>query len=145
MVRLRAEEREHVFWMSPFNNHKTPQEGILEVGIWSSHRTSVWMAPLNNHKTPQEIPVDRNHQRLPTSRATTCYDTTTRSPFCLPAKTAPTVQGGRGVISADTLRHRLPSTGLRVLRPYVGPILSDRHRNKRRCIARRYRHWRSQR
>ena len=62
-----------------------------------------------------------------------------------PAGTAPAVEGGRGVISADTERRRLRSAGLRVHRPYVGPTLTDRHRNERQRWAGRYRHWRLQR
>ena len=40
------------------------------------------MLPFNNHQTPQEIPADRNHQGPSTSRPMTCYDNTTRSPYC---------------------------------------------------------------
>ena len=58
------------------------------------------------------------------------------------ARTAPTVPGGRGAISAETVCFPLRSAGLRAHRPCVGPILTDRHRNERRRCAGRYRHWR---
>ena len=65
-------------------------------------------------------------------RPTTCYDTTTRSPYRSPpyswsyaARTAPTVQGRREVISADILRRHLRSDRLRARRHYAGPTLID--------------------
>ena len=59
-------------------------------------------------------------------------------------RTAPTVQGRRSVIPADTARHRRPSAALRAHRPHLEPILTDRHRNERQRWAGRNRHWRSQ-
>ena len=56
---------------------------------------------------------------------------------------APTVQGQLGVIRADTVCHRRRSAVCSP--PYVGPVLTDRHRNERRRWAGRYRHWSLQR
>ena len=61
------------------------------------------------------------------------------------ARTAPTVQGRRGVITTDTVCHRLLSVGLRAHTPYVGPILINRHWNEHRRWAGMYRYWRLQR
>jgi len=45
-------------------------------------------------------------------------------------------------ISGQTVRKRLRESGLRVMRPVVGPILKQRHRTARLVWARARRSWR---
>ncbi|GFS20838.1 transposable element Tc1 transposase [Elysia marginata] len=41
-------------------------------------------------------------------------------------------------ISANTVRKRLSCSGLRARRPYIGPILTQRHRHQRTLWAQEY-------
>lgn len=77
----------------------------------------------------QDRQIVRDHLRDRTRPATT---------------TAAQVQGRRGYIHPNTVRNRLHATGLHARRPYVGPILTDRHRNARFDWANRHRNWRLQ-
>ena len=47
-------------------------------------------------------------------------------------------------VSVQTVRRRLHSAGLRARRPYVGSVLTPRHRQARMTWVRRYRRWNNQ-
>ena len=48
------------------------------------------------------------------------------------------VHGPRGPVSTDTVRRRLRAAGLRNHRPYVGQILTPRHRQRRQHWAQQH-------
>ena len=52
------------------------------------------------------------------------------------------VHGPRGPVSTDTARRRLRAAGLRNRRPYVGPILTPRHRQRCQQWAQQHQQWR---
>ena len=64
-----------------------------------------------------------------------------RNRFQPATHTAATIHGRRGIIHPMTVRRRLRQHGLRPRRPYVGPILTPPHRQRRLEWARRHRHW----
>ncbi|GFS21150.1 transposable element Tcb1 transposase [Elysia marginata] len=45
------------------------------------------------------------------------------------------------LISANTVRRRLPTSGLRACRPYIGPILTQRHRHQHTLWAQEHAAW----
>ena len=59
-------------------------------------------------------------------------------------RTVHQVLGPRGPVSTDTARRRLRAAGLRNRGPYVGPILSPRHRQRRQQWAQQHQQWAQQ-
>ena len=57
-------------------------------------------------------------------------------------RTVHQVHGPRGPVSTDTVRRRLRAAGLRDRRPYVGPILTHLHRQRRQQWAQQHQQWR---
>ncbi|GFR67454.1 transposable element Tc1 transposase [Elysia marginata] len=45
------------------------------------------------------------------------------------------------LVSANTVRRRLSTSGLRARRPYIGPILTQRHRHQRTLWAQEHGAW----
>ena len=54
-----------------------------------------------------------------------------RNHFLTPSASSRQVVGRRGQVSVDTVRRRLLAAGLHARRPYVGPILTNVHRQRR--------------
>lgn len=138
MPRLSPEERERAL-------------GMLQVGASSRniarrfgchHSTILRLA--NRY---QQTGTSRDRQRPGQARVTTPRQDRDivrrhiRDRTLPAARTANNVQGRRGLISASTVRRRLRAAGLRCRRPYVGPILTDRHRRERRQWAEQHRVW----
>ena len=64
-----------------------------------------------------------------------------RNRFQTATATGGMVVGGRGSVSAQTVRRRLQAAGLRARRPYVGPILTRLHRQRRMQWATLHQRW----
>ncbi len=58
------------------------------------------------------------------------------------AATSREIVGTRGFVSEHTVRRRLQTSGLTARRPYVGPILTRRHRQQRLQWAQQRQNWR---
>ena len=61
--------------------------------------------------------------------------------FQTASSTARRVVGLRGQVCTDTVRRRLRAAGLRARRPYVGPVLTGLHRQRRLQWAAVHRRW----
>ena len=57
------------------------------------------------------------------------------------AQTARQTMGRRGNVSADTVRRLLQAAGLQARRPFVGPVLTQWHRQRRLQWAQQHQHW----
>ena len=64
-----------------------------------------------------------------------------RNRFLTPSASSRQVVGRRGQVSVDTVRRRLRAAGLHARRPYVGPILTNVHRQRRVQWAALHRRW----
>lgn len=64
-----------------------------------------------------------------------------RDRFQPAAQTARQTMGRRGPISSDTVRRRLHAAGLQARRPFVGPVLTRRHRQQRLHWAQQHQRW----
>jgi len=82
-----------------------------------------------------------------TSRAQDCYilNQHLRDRFRTAAATSAVTPGTHNSIYAQTVRNRLAESGLHGHRPYVGSVLSRRHRNDRKQWALRNINWTRQR